>query len=157
MDIRTFVVNGKPKGKGRPRFARHGNHVVTYTDKSTSSYEKLVTDAYNKKYKNSPTFKGGVKIEINAYFQLNKNDYYPVNRNHNGELRQSGIDKLNGTTECTIKPDCDNIGKEILDALNHTKVWEDDVQITTLIITKKYSETERVEVTISEDDKKGEK
>lgn len=151
MDIRKFIVPGKPKGKGRPRFARHGKHVITYTDKSTASYEKQVVDQYNEKYKKYPTFESGVIVDIAAYFPLNKSDYYPVNKNHNGELKPSGIDKINGKIKCIIKADCDNIGKEILDGLNHTKIWNDDSQITKLNISKFYSENPRVEVTIRED------
>ena len=37
----TFTVPGV-KGKGRPRFARHGSHVTTYTPDSTVAYEQAV-------------------------------------------------------------------------------------------------------------------
>ena len=37
-----FVVPGKPVAKGRPRFARHGAHVRTFTPEATERYENLV-------------------------------------------------------------------------------------------------------------------
>ena len=37
-----FEIEGKPVGKGRPRFKRMGNFVQTYTPEKTADYEKLV-------------------------------------------------------------------------------------------------------------------
>ena len=34
-----YTVYGEPVGKGRPRFARRGNFVSTYTPQKTKSYE----------------------------------------------------------------------------------------------------------------------
>jgi len=38
----AFVIPGTPVGKGRPKFARRGNFVSTYTPEKTASYENLV-------------------------------------------------------------------------------------------------------------------
>jgi crossover junction endodeoxyribonuclease RusA len=38
----TFVVEGEPKPKGRPRFSRVKGRVITYTDKKTREFEKRV-------------------------------------------------------------------------------------------------------------------
>ena len=35
----TYIVYGEPVGKGRPRFARRGNFVSTYTPEKTKTYE----------------------------------------------------------------------------------------------------------------------
>jgi Holliday junction resolvase RusA-like endonuclease len=45
----------------------------------------------------------------------------------------------------TSKPDSDNLGKLILDALNG-RFWRDDSQICKLFITKTYSETPQTEI-----------
>ena len=34
-----FMVYGEPVGKGRPRFAKRGNFVSTYTPQKTKTYE----------------------------------------------------------------------------------------------------------------------
>jgi Holliday junction resolvase RusA-like endonuclease len=34
-----FMVYGEPVGKGRPRFAKRGNFVSTYTPLKTKTYE----------------------------------------------------------------------------------------------------------------------
>lgn len=53
------------------------------------------------------------------------------------------------------KPDADNIAKIVLDALNGL-AYEDDKQVTGLLVTKKYSEQAKVIVEISEVEQKGE-
>lgn len=49
----------------------------------------------------------------------------------------------------TVKPDCDNIAKNINDALNRI-VYNDDKQIVSLTVNKFYSNDEYVKVNISE-------
>ena len=40
-----FQVDGTPVPKGRPRFARRGKFVSTYSPKTTVDYESKVSDA----------------------------------------------------------------------------------------------------------------
>lgn len=54
---------------------------------------------------------------------------------------------LLGEIRPTKKPDCDNIAKNINDALNGI-AYVDDAQIVKDIIEKRYSVTPRVEITI---------
>lgn len=56
---------------------------------------------------------------------------------------------LKGEIRPTVKPDCDNIAKNINDALNGI-VYHDDKQIACLTVNKFYSESEYVRVKISE-------
>ena len=68
-------VDGEIVGKGRPKFARRGNYVSTYTPPKTSNYENLVKLMYeeqnndnsskNKYFNNEP-----LKLSINAYFGI---------------------------------------------------------------------------------------
>ena len=41
----TFMVEGTPVPKGRPRFARRGKFVSTYSPKTTVDYETKVSEA----------------------------------------------------------------------------------------------------------------
>ena len=41
-----FTIQGEPKGKGRPRFAKQGKYVRTYTPDDTVYYENLVKMEY---------------------------------------------------------------------------------------------------------------
>lgn len=56
---------------------------------------------------------------------------------------------LNDEIRPTVKPDCDNIAKNINDALNGI-VYPDDKQIVSLTVNKIYSDSEFVKVTIEE-------
>ena len=54
-----------------------------------------------------------------------------------------------GLINPTKKPDLDNIAKAILDSLNGI-AYKDDSQIVSLLISKKYSDRPRVEITLKE-------
>lgn len=146
-----FVVYGEPKGKGRPRFAKMGNIVTTYTDKETEIYENKVMLSYktmfNKVYKgtNDYLFPKGtyVSMQIDCYFSLNKGDY-----GKNG-LNKNGREKISRTF-CDKKPDIDNVIKAILDGLNGV-AYTDDSQVVDISCSKCYTElSPRVEIRMKE-------
>ena len=126
-----FTVYGEPKGKGRPRF---GNGR-TYTPKTTTEYEKNVLSAYMDKY-HTLKLKNEIWVQIRAYMGIPQ---------ITPKKRRAGMIG----TGVTKRPDVDNIAKIILDALNGV-AYDDDKQITRLIISKEYDETPRVEVKMGE-------
>lgn len=136
-----FVVEGKPTGKGRPRFKRVGNFVQTYTPANTAEYEKLV----KLRFQNA----GGaitdkpVKIEIVALFAPPKST-----------KKRDKAEMLMNKILPTKKPDCDNIAKIILDALNQI-AYKDDAQVIELIVKKRFAAEARVYVHIEEIDMRG--
>lgn len=129
-----FVVEGKPVGKGRPRFRRMGNFVQTYTPANTAEYEKLV----RLRFQNA----GGVitdkpvKIEIIAFFAPPKS------------VRKKQ-EMLANLILPTKKPDCDNIAKIVLDALNQI-AYKDDSQVIELSVRKQYASEAKVSVHIED-------
>ena len=126
-----FIVEGKPTGKGRPRFGRYG----TYTPQKTVNYENLVKFSYlqvtNDKLVNCP-----IKIKIKAYFEPPKS----TSKKKYKELMGQPYIK---------RPDIDNIVKAILDGLNGI-AYTDDNQVTKLEVQKLYSDKARTEVEITE-------
>lgn len=136
-----FVVEGKPVGKGRPRFKRVGNFVQTYTPANTAEYEKLV----RLKFKNA----GGVitenpvKVEIVAFFTPPKST-----------KKRDRIEMLANRILPVKKPDCDNIAKIVLDALNKI-AYKDDAQVAELSVKKRYAAAAKVFVHIEEIDTRG--
>lgn len=138
-----FVVEGKPVGKGRPRFKRIGNFVQTYTPANTAEYEKLV----RLKFQNA----GGVitenpvKVEIVAFFTPPKST--------KKKQRQEMLANLILPTK---KPDCDNIAKIVLDALNQI-AYKDDSQVIDLSVRKQYASEAKVYVHIEEIEIAGDK
>lgn len=131
-----FDVPGEPGAKGRPRFSTRGGFVKTYTDKKTELYESLVRNAYLNRYAEEPTVTGEVKVEIQAHFGIPKST-----------SKKNRADMISGKIRPMKKPDVDNIAKAILDALNGI-AFEDDKNITELVIGKHYSESPHVEVCI---------
>ena len=126
----VFFVEGKPQGKGRPRFSRG----IVYTPRQTIEYEKKIASSYN-----GGTLTEGVSVHITAFFGIPKSYTKAQKR----EIE-------NGNLEPTKKPDADNIGKVVLDALNGV-AYDDDRQVIDLRVLKKYStEREGLEITIGE-------
>lgn len=129
-----FTVWGDPRGKGRPRFTMRGH---AFTDAVTVEYEGRVKKAWE-----SETFyridDKPITIIINAYFRV------PVSLSKKKRAALFG-------TEYLHKPDVDNIGKIILDALNGF-AYQDDRQIACLMVSKWYVESDgeqpRVEIEI---------
>ena len=130
----TFTIFAEPTGKARPRVTAHG----TYTPKKTKDYEKLVQWEYRKQGGRDYGEKQ-LQVEITANFQIPKSK--PKNKR---------IEMLAGQVRPTKKPDCDNIAKAILDALNGI-AYHDDSQVVTLAVEKWYVPDEPcVIVTIKE-------
>lgn len=126
-----FIVNGKPTGKGRPRLSRWG----VYSPSKTVAYENLVKFSYLQAT-DDKLVNCAIKIEIWAYFEPPKS----ISKKKYNELIGKAYTK---------KPDIDNIGKSILDALNGI-AYEDDNQIAELVIHKIYDEKARAVIDIKE-------
>lgn len=136
MMMCDFEIEGKPVGKGRPRFKRMGNFVQTYTPEKTAEYEKLVRI----RFQNA----GGVitdkpvRVEIVAFFEPPKS-----------ARKKDKIKMLANRILPEKKPDVDNVAKIILDALNKI-AYKDDSQVIELSVKKLYSDVAKVLVHIEE-------
>lgn len=128
-----FIINGKPKGKDRPRLS----YGKIRTPEETIIYENYIKLLY--RAENKPYFSEAIKLTINCYYKIAKSD--------NNKLKES---KLSGKVRpFNIKPDIDNVVKIICDALNKV-AYNDDTQIVELIANKYFDNNPRVEVIIEE-------
>lgn len=125
----TFFVDGKPQGKGRPRFGKHS----VYTPKTTINYEKHIAECYT-----GDMLQGSLFCDITAFFAIPKS-----------YTKKQKEDIKKGILTPTKKPDADNIAKIVMDALNGV-AYEDDKQVIELRVSKLYSEKEGLEITIGE-------
>ena len=125
-----FTIYGKPKGKDRPRFGQGR----TYTAPATKEYEDRVKFEYARQCRNR-RFEGNVKVDIVAYTEPQK------------ALPKKKREELIGQYYPS-KPDCDNIEKIVLDALNGV-AYEDDKQVVALTCQKFYAEQSKVVVDIN--------
>lgn len=135
----TFVVEGTPRGKQRPRFSMKGGIIKTYTPKQTVDYEKSVRESYKNEAK-------GVKLNGNITARIV--GCFPIPKSWSARKREQYSHEF---TPYPHKVDCDNLAKIILDSLNGV-AFDDDAQVTDLRVIKKYNVYPRVEVTLTSDD-----
>lgn len=129
-----FTVYGTPQGKGRPRFARRGAYIHTYTPKETADYEKQIADAF--KQTEQDMFCEPIRVFVKAFYKIPKST---------SKVRREMM--LKGFIRPVVKPDIDNVCKAVLDALNGV-AYHDDNQVVIIYGKKLYGEEPRIEVTI---------
>lgn len=132
-----FTVPGNPFGKQRPKFARHGKFVQTYTPEETLLHEKIIAQVYE-------DVANGKKFEKKVPLDIQITAYYPIPKSTSKKKRK---EMLEHRIRPVVKPDLDNIAKLIYDALNGV-AWHDDNAIVDTQIHKFYSENPRVEIFI---------
>jgi Holliday junction resolvase RusA-like endonuclease len=132
-----FEIEGKIKGKGRPRFSSYGKFVKAYTPEQTASYENLIKLQFRitcgKWYSELP-----LRMKITAIHGITKST-----------SKKNRLKMLQGEILPVKKPDSDNICKVICDALNGI-AYKDDTQVVELSVKKIYGEPERVIIEIEE-------
>jgi Holliday junction resolvase RusA-like endonuclease len=137
--IVTFEVDGTPVPKGRPRFARRGKFVSTYSPKTTVDYESKVSEAAKQAMGSSEP----LKTPIAAYIYIT----LPIPASY---TKKRTADCLKGFERPTKKSDIDNYCKAVFDGMNGI-VYVDDSQIVSLHSTKVYGTVGMVEVLVKEE------
>ena len=131
MSKLTFSIPGRPKGKGRPRFA----NGRVYTPGTTAQYEREIRRTAKREMAEQgwikPHREKGVTLLVNARFAIPKSE------------RKKHIP----SDPYLHKPDADNILKVAADALNGL-AFEDDAQIHTMAAHKEYAERPALIITI---------
>ena len=122
-----FCIYGEPRGKERPKFS-----TVCVL------YENLVKTEYR--------IQSGVRFADDAMLSVRIFAFLSVPKSVSRKKHLAMIDRL---IRPTRKPDFDNIGKIICDALNGI-AYRDDAQIVDALVRKFYSDTPRVIVEISD-------
>lgn len=135
----TFVVYGEPVAKGRPRFFRRGPYVGVYTPDKTRNAE---TGMYFQASAAKPAkpWEGAVRMVIAVYKSIPKS--WSKDKASKAEL---------GYIQPVTKPDWDNYGKLVSDALNGL-YYRDDSQVVEVQVVKKYSTEPRTVVVVEGDD-----
>jgi len=134
----VFDVPLEPKGKGRPRFSRHGKFTKVYTDQATLDYETAIQLCASKAMGSQKPLETPVSVFL--YIRL------PVPQSYSKKRTEAC---LAGSERPAKKPDIDNVAKCFLDAMNGV-VYLDDTQVVDLHIKKLYSAVAGVDVAIME-------
>jgi len=135
--IIQFTVDGDPIPKGRPRFARRGHFVQTYTDAKTIDYETHVAMKARQAIGATEPLKGALTVFL--YLR------YTIPASYSKKRKEACLRGV----EYPKKVDIDNVYKSITDAMNGI-VYMDDSQIVEAHITKVYAETAGANVMVQE-------
>jgi len=110
MTTYRFVIPGRPKAKGRPRFARGR----AYTDKKTLDAEQRIADAYKGPFFNGP-------VSVSCTFSKKRT-----------VVTITDLDE----EICPLTADLDNLCKTVKDGLNGV-AYADDRYVQKLVARKK--------------------
>ena len=133
-----FTVYGAPVPKGRPRFAKRGAFVQTYTPEKTKSYESEVAMMAKAAMGSSKA----LFSPLEAFIYLT----FPIPFSYSKKRSQAC---LSGQEKHTKKPDGDNCAKAIIDGMGGI-VFDNDSQIVSLHIHKTYGEIAKAEILVRE-------
>lgn len=125
----NITIKGQPYSQKRHRTGRSGHRY------DPSSSDKKAIQKALLPIKPTKPLTRSIYLVIKAYFQTpttwSKNKAYE----HENEFRPKS-------------PDCDNIAKIIMDAMNGY-IYEDDRQVVSLTVYKKYSTNPRTEIELN--------
>jgi Holliday junction resolvase RusA-like endonuclease len=121
-----LTVYGTPRGKGRPRFVKQTGRA--FTDKQTVLAENEWMAAWTRAGE-IRLDDGPLQVDLTAVLERPQSHYKT-----NGELSAAG----ERSPWPTRKPDWDNLGKLVADALNG-KAYRDDSQIVHVVLWKRWA------------------
>lgn len=121
-----FTVPGEPFGKQRPRHSRLSG--TTYTPRETKEHEALIRLEYRKQC--------GMKFPEGAQLRITVTAVMGIPKS-TPKSRRSAM--ISGEIRPAKKPDWDNIGKLVCDALNGV-AYDDDKCICEASVIKVYGE-----------------
>lgn len=133
-DAVYLLIKGNPVPKGRPRFARRGRFISTYTPEKTRTYEDIVRQEAIRCMQGLMMFDEPLRIYVGAYL--------PIPKSFSKTKRALALD---GKLRPSSRPDLDNFFKSATDPLNLV-VFRDDSLIVSAHIEKHYSETPQMEI-----------
>ena len=130
-----FTLTGTPVGKERPKVGRGR----AYTPRKTKVFEQSV--AWTAK---QALLSAGISAPISEPVRV----YLVVSFTPPAKVRKTQAEQLSklGYVPCRT-PDCDNLAKSVLDAMNDV-VYCDDRQVYELSVLKRYSDCEKIDVLV---------
>ena len=132
----SFIVEGTPVPKARPRFS--GFRKVAYTPERTVAYEQHVA------WKATAAMRGRKPTELPVHIDVRI--FFPIPKSaRKAEKEAARQETLWHCKKC----DSDNIFKSIADGIIGI-VFVDDSQVCEMSCSKKYSDNPRVEVDVWE-------
>lgn len=135
-DYYHYVIPGPAVPQGRPRLTTIGGHPRAYDPKKSRDYKAYIQLCVKEQGEPAEPFEGAISLMIT--------EYRAIPKSWSQKKHKAAVD---GSVTPTTKPDWDNIGKAVSDALNGI-VWKDDAQIVDAYVRKFYDNDPRVEIEV---------
>ena len=132
----AFSVAIDGRGKGRPKFSNRGGFARAYTDSKTRAYEAAIKAAGEAAMAGREPFYGPVVLKVRVRRPILKS----------ATKAQKALMLLDRIRPVS-KPDWDNYGKAVCDALNGVAYY-DDAQVVHGSVTKIYAEEPGIDIVI---------
>ena len=129
----TFELHIIPTAQQRARHTRAGR---AYKSAAQEANERTL-EAMLLAYKPEKPLCGPVRLVFTAYMPI------PASTS---KRRRAAMQE--GKIGHTVKPDVDNLAKQLLDAMTRLRFWDDDRQIVELTCRKRYGEAPRWEICV---------
>lgn len=130
----SFKILGKVKAKQSVKFTKSG---IKYTPHDVVEYSNYLKLCFMRMYPNFTPLECALRVDIEVFMGIPKSF-----------SKKKYMQAIAGNIKPTVKPDCDNIAKNICDSLNGI-VYKDDKQICELRVKKTYAEYDYTQVNIS--------
>lgn len=128
MKVLTFRLNCVPTPQERPRHMRTKNGLDLSYKSARQKENEATLDALLAFHVPPKPLEGGIELQFTAFMPL------PLS-----ESKKRKEAMLNGHIGHTVKPDLDNLCKQLKDAMTRLRFWNDDRQVVRLICEKAYS------------------
>ena len=136
-----FTYHGEAVGKGRPRYAKRGDYVHTYTPKRTKDFEDALRFEFMAgNCEAMPVYDKDIPLQATVLVGVG------IPKSYSKKKQALCRDRFVAPNK---KPDIDNILKSVMDSLNGY-AFADDSQVVRIMAEKVYAEEPFVEVTIDE-------
>ena len=128
--IQKFIIQGNPRGQGRPRACKRGRHASVYEAREDTMYKENLAAQVVAQGPSYITMDQPVEIEV--MFYLSRPAYH---------FGAKGLKPRYENARPLGKPDVDNMVKAVKDSLTGI-VWHDDAQIVRIWAEKHYADTQ---------------
>lgn len=136
MLLISLTILGEPTAQKRHRTVRMGAFNRNY-DPSAADKKDFLSIVQDNAPENP--YDRPIRLIVDAFFTRPKSHY--------GTGKKVGIIKDNAPVYHTSRPDWDNVGKFVSDALNKI-YWRDDSILCEVGVRKRYSDNPRIEIKI---------
>lgn len=128
----TFFIAGTPKPQARPRFARRGKFVTTYSQ--TTDWKKVCIKNAKEIFACVGMYENAIRVDLDFFFQRPKSHYRTGKFSH---LLRDDAPKYH-----VKKGDIDNLAKAVYDAMTDAGLLHDDCIIVRGMTSKSYIKEE---------------